>query len=128
MQQNNNLPFPITLYRASCRGNVSNNNYPIVTTPTDASSLKSELSYDHTFIQFKGNHRSLDNFESITVITVDCDNDHSENEDDWYTVDDIHAKYSDVKHIIATSRNHMKQKGNCRSVVYFIQQTAIYFI
>lgn len=75
-------------------------------------SLKSELSYDHTFIQFKGNHRSLDNFESISVITVDCDNDHSENEDNWYTVDDIHAKYSDVKHIIVTSRNHMKQKGN----------------
>lgn len=112
LQQNNNLPFPITLYRANCRGNVNNNNYPIATTPTDALSLKSELSYDHTFIQFKGNRRSLDNFESITVITADCDNDHSENEDDWYTVDDIHVKYSDVKHIIVTSRNHMKQKGN----------------
>jgi len=112
LQQNNNLPFPITLYRANCRGNVNNNNYPIATTPTDALSLKSELSYDHTFIQFKGNRRSLDNFESITVITVDCDNDHSENEGDWYTVDDIHVKYSDVKHIIVTSRNHMKQKGN----------------
>lgn len=92
MQQNNNLPFPITLYRANCRGNVNNNNYPIATTPTDALSLKSELSYDHTFIQFKGNRRSLDNFESITVITADCDNDHSENEGDWYTVDDIHVK------------------------------------
>lgn len=64
LQQNNNLPFPLTLYRASCPGNVSNNNYPIVTTPTDALSLKSELSYDHTFIQFKDNRRGLDNFEN----------------------------------------------------------------
>lgn len=110
MKENTNLPFPLTIYQADCCGNAKITKYPIVVSPPDIASLINAISHDHTFISFKDNRRSVTNYIGTDVITADCDNNHSDNEEDWFTAEDIFNKYPGVKLIITTSRHHMKWK------------------
>lgn len=110
MKENTNLPFTLTIYQADCCGNAKNTKYPIVVNPPDIDTLIKAISHDHTFISFKDNQRSIMNYIGADVITADCDNDHSDNEEDWFTAEDIFNKYPGVKLIITTSRHHMQWK------------------
>ncbi len=93
-------------------GNAKNCLYPKSGTSADPEELKSMLCYDHTFIDFKGNYRSIENFRQATVATLDNDNDHSEDPRDWVDISDIPKLFPVVPCVISTSRHHMKQKGN----------------
>ena len=42
---------------------------------------------------------------------MDCDNDHSDNPDDWKTPDDTEAVFPGVQKAIQYSRNHMREKN-----------------
>lgn len=101
-----------TVYYANCCGNDKNCYYRNTGESNSADELKKFFSYDHTFIQFKNNYRKKDNFICANVVTLDCDNDHSDDEKDWIYPKDIESIFHDVPCLIYTSRNHMKQKGD----------------
>lgn len=62
--------------------------------PLDIDTLVKAISHDHTFISFNDNQRSVTNYIGTDVITTDCDNDHSDNEEDWFTAEDIFNVFS----------------------------------
>ena len=78
-----------TVYSADCVGNSGNCLYPNKNVVTDKESFIAATKMDHVTAKYKGNYRSKDNFESSDCIPLDCDNDHSENPDDWLTPFDI---------------------------------------
>ena len=60
---------------------------------------------------YKQNYRSVDNFLKADCLPMDCDNDHSDDPDDWLTPFDVAMDFPGVGMIFVYSRSHMKQKG-----------------
>ena len=104
--------FTLTVFRANQCGNTKNCLYPYSHTTADSEELKAMFCYDHTFIEFKGNYRSIENFVRAPVAAVDNDNDHSDNPTDWIGILDIPQLFPNIPCVISTSRHHMKQKGD----------------
>ena len=105
--QNNKV---MTVFAAKCTGDAKNCLYPTKVDLTDEEIARKAFSRDTVFAEYKGNYRSNDNFVRSNVIPFDCDNDHSEDPDDWITEDDIATAFEGVHYIIHYSRNHLKQK------------------
>ncbi len=99
------------LFTADCKGNPKNCLYPNVAVIEDAGQLAQAAAYDNVCGRFKGNHRSLDNFECCDCIMMDNDNDHSEEEEDWVTPEQFAAGMPDVAMAVVPSRNNMKVKN-----------------
>ena len=79
------------------------------------------------FISFKYSYRSEDNFIHADTMVLDCDNDHSENPDEWYKPEDIQNYFPGVQYVTYTSRHHMKNKGGHSPrprfhVIFFIER------
>lgn len=68
--------------------------------------------WDHVCGRFTGNYRKLANFEYADCVVMDCDNDDSENPEDWIYPEAFAEMAEGVSCVIVTSRNHMKAKGN----------------
>lgn len=100
------------LYRATTAGNNKNNFYPTEINVTSTDIMKSVVRFDHVGAKFKDFIRKNENFIESNVIIMDCDNDHSENPDDWITPKKLHEKIPDVPFIAASSKSNMKPKGN----------------
>lgn len=100
-----------TVYYANCCSNDKNCYYRNTGKSNSTEELKKFFSYDHTFIHFKNNYRKTDNFVSANVVTLDCDNDHSDDEKDWIYPKDVASRFPNVPCLVYTSRNYMKQKG-----------------
>src|SRR3712207_2818569 len=98
-------------YDATCIGNKNNCLYPNKVTVFDRDSFIKAISFDHVCGSFKGNYRSKDNFVSSDCIPMDCDNDHSDDPDEWVTPFDVAMAFPDVCFYASYSRNHMKDKG-----------------
>ena len=99
-----------TLYSNSYRGRADKTLYPYKHEITDVESLKEAVSHDYVGASYKDNYRNEANFESCDVIVVDLDNDHSENSEDWKTLEDIKNAFPDVSFAYQYSRNHNKIK------------------
>ena len=84
--------------------------YPTRVEINDATELREAIKFDHVCAEYKGNYRSINNFMKSNVVVMDCDNDHSENPDDWITPEAIDEMMPDVSYAISFSRNHMKEK------------------
>lgn len=110
-EQTKSCPLKITVHYAECCQNPKNCHYPILGAASDAEAFAKIVSRDHVFFDFQNNYRNLRNFLGTDVAAVDCDNDHSENPDDWITLRQITGIFSNVPFVAYTSRNHMKQKG-----------------
>lgn len=101
-----------TVYSADCVGNSGNCLYPNKNIVTDKESFIVATKMDHVTAKYKGNYRSKDNFESSDCIPLDCDNDHSENPDDWLTPFDIALSIPGVVFAASYSRHHNLPKGD----------------
>ena len=77
---------------------------------SNKNSIIEALSHDYVLAKYEDNKRSNKSFISSNILPIDIDNDHSNNEKDWITVDDIKALFKDTSFIIHYSRNHMKEK------------------
>ena len=102
----------IMVFHSGNCGNAQNCKYPhsgIGSTPEE---LKKLFCYDHTFIRFKNNYRSKENFLEATIAALDNDNDHSDDPAEWIPMDAIPGLFPGVPCVISTSRHHMKQKGD----------------
>ena len=100
-----------TVYSADCVGNSGNCLYPNKNVVTDKDSFIAATKMDHVTAKYKGNYRSKDNFESSDCIPLDCDNDHSENPEDWLTPFDIALSIPGVVFAASYSRHHNLPKG-----------------
>lgn len=114
----------LVIYTADCKGNAKNCSYPKRFEVTNADDLKAVVRLDHVCAEYKNNYRSAENFIKSVVAVMDCDNDHSENPDEWVTFETLDELLPDVSYAIAPSRNHMKQKDDKsarpRFHVYFL--------
>lgn len=101
-----------TVYAADCVGNSGNCLYPNKHIVSDKESFIAATKMDHVTAKYKGNYRSKDNFELSDCIPLDCDNDHSENPDEWVTPLDIALEIPGVAFAVSYSRHHNLPKGD----------------
>jgi len=113
-----------TLYTADCTGNAQNSIYPNRTEVNTPEDMLAAVAYDHVCAEYKGAHRSADDYLSGDVDVMDCDNDHSDNPEDWITPEMYENIFPDVSYVVVPSRNNMKPKGGKsarpRHHVYFL--------
>ena len=114
----------MTIYDAATVGSRSNCVYPNPVTVTDADTMRQAATFDLVCAAYKQNYRSVDNFLKADCLPMDCDNDHSDDPDDWLTPFDVAMDFPGVGMIFVYSKSHMKQKGKRgprpRFHVYFI--------
>lgn len=114
----------MTIYDAATVGSRSNCVYPNPVTVTDADTMRQAAAFDHVCAAYKQNYRSVDNFLKADCLPMDCDNDHSDDPDDWLTPFDVAMDFPGVGMVFVYSRSHMKPKGKRgprpRFHVYFI--------
>lgn len=100
----------LTICTANFTGNQKNCLYPNKSVVTSVDELKEAVKLDHVCAEYKNNYRSADNFIKSDVIVMDCDNDHTENPDEWITPEALNELISDVSYAIAPSRHNMIPK------------------
>lgn len=100
-----------TLYTADCAGKVANCVYPNMMEIVSEDKLRISLAHDHVCAKYKDNKRSQANFEYSDCIPMDCDNDHSDNPEDWKTPEDVASVFPDACFAVGFSRNNMKEKN-----------------
>lgn len=99
-----------TLYRADRLGMPENCVYLHKVEVTDNNTLLQAVSYDYVCAEYRGNYRNNDNFLGADCLPVDCDNDHSDDPEDWVYPSDVAAAFPGVAFAVHYSRNHMKVK------------------
>ncbi|HFI0541876.1 TPA: phage/plasmid primase, P4 family [Streptococcus suis] len=85
--------------------------YPNQVPITDEVKLQTVTQFDHVAGQFLNNTRSNANFIKSDVLVMDIDNDHSENPDEWMTVERLKEIFADYNFALVTSRSHMQAKA-----------------
>lgn len=104
--------FSFTLFYADCIEQPKNCLYTHKAIICDIASFIEAVSHDYVGSQFKDYKRNNDNFISADCIIMDCDNNHSDNSEDWVTHEDVAKAFPDVAFAVHYSRNHMKLKGD----------------
>ena len=100
----------LNLYTANVVCDAKNCLYPNRAEATDAKSMQDAVRFDHVCAEYEKNYRSKGNFIKSNVLVMDCDNDHTEDPDEWITEEKLDEMIPDVSYAIAFSRNHMKEK------------------
>ena len=100
-----------TLYRSNCLEVPENCTYPHKVEVTGKDSLIEAVKHDYVCAEYQGNYRSNDNFIGSDCLPVDCDNDHSDDPDEWVYPPDVATAFPGVAFAVHYSRNHMKAKG-----------------
>ena len=100
-----------TLYTSDCTGNEKNTLYPHQKVITSEADLKKAVTADHVCALYDHFARSDANFQLADVVPMDCDNDHSDNPDDWMTAEKLSVLLSDVAFALTYSRHHNMPKG-----------------
>lgn len=98
------------LQTANVTAEATNCVYPNKVEVTSADELKEAVKFDHVCGEFQKNYRSISNFKKTNVVVMDCDNDHSENPDDWITMESLEERFEDIDYAVAPSRHHMVEK------------------
>lgn len=101
-----------TLYRSNCLEVPENCTYPHKVEVTGKDSLIDAVKHDYVCAEYQGNYRSNDNFIGSDCLPVDCDNDHSDDPEEWVYPSDVATAFPGVSFAVHYSRNHMKAKGD----------------
>lgn len=119
----------MTLYRANCRGKKTNTSYPIRVDVNCIADLENVAKFDHVCAQYRSEyvtrkrddgteytefvpfHRSIKAFIKSDCLPFDLDNGHSDDPDEWKTLDSIRETFPGVPFYAVPSRNHMKVKS-----------------
>lgn len=101
----------LTLYSSDVICKAANCSYPNKILVSDEESLKAAVSHDYVGAEYRNNYRSNANFIGSDCLVMDCDNDHSENPDDWATHEDVALAFPGVDYMIHFSRSHNIEKN-----------------
>lgn len=99
------------IYQSNKRGDASCCVHDRHIEVVDEKTLKEAVSKDYVTAKYKDNYRKNCNFISSNCLPMDIDNDHSEDESSWITVDIFKKEFKDVSFAIQYSRNNMKEKN-----------------
>lgn len=88
-----------------------NLHYPQHRQISNAADLKNAVTHDHVAAEYQGDIRSTDKFLNSTCVVMDVDNDHSNSPADWVTPESLALIFPGVALATATSRNHLRPKG-----------------
>lgn len=100
-----------TLYASDTKGNLSNCLYPRKIEVVDTASFIEAIKFDHVSAKYKDNYRSNANFIKSDNLVLDCDNDHSDDPNDWVTSLDVAMVFSGIPFVIAYSRNNQRERA-----------------
>lgn len=100
----------IRLYYADCAGVPGNCSYPHEAVIEDAASLRRAVSRDYVCVAYKNSYRANANFRTTNCLGMDCDNDHSDNPEDWITPEHVRSAFPNTTFAVHFSRNNMKEK------------------
>lgn len=100
----------IRLYYADCAGVPGNCSYPHEAVIEDTVSLRRAVSRDYVCVAYKNSYRANANFRTTNCLGMDCDNDHSDNPEDWITPEHVRSAFPDTTFAVHFSRNNMKEK------------------
>lgn len=100
----------IRLYYADCAGVPGNCSYPHEAVIEDTASLRRAVSRDYVCVAYKNSYRANANFRITNCLGMDCDNDHSDNPEDWITPEHVRRAFPDTTFAVHFSRNNMKEK------------------
>ncbi len=99
------------IYHADCIGDPSNCSYPHADEITGAASLGAAVQRDYVCAEYQNHYRSNENFIGSDCLPVDCDNDHTENPEDWIYPSDVAQAFPNVAFAVHYSRHHLKSKN-----------------
>ncbi len=99
------------IYTADVTGDAANCMYPHEKLITNASELATAVSSDYVLARYTGSYRNTKNFESASAIPMDCDNDFSEDPNEWMDFERFKKQFASVSYALIPSRNHMKIKN-----------------
>lgn len=100
----------IVLWCANTTGDAKNCFYPNKVDCHDADELKKAVQRDHVCAEFQNHRRGNNNFVRSTVIVMDCDNDHSDDPNDWISPGSMSDEFTEVAFALVPSRHHMLEK------------------
>lgn len=100
----------INLYSANVIGNKWNCLYPNPVEVNDEKSLMAAVVHDYVCARYRNNYRSKQNFLTSNCLPVDCDNEHSENHEEWVTPENVAEAFPDVTFFVHYSRHHDRVK------------------
>ncbi|MCD7762552.1 MAG: phage/plasmid primase, P4 family [Lachnospiraceae bacterium] len=100
----------LILQTADVVSDAKNCRYPNRVSVMSAEELQAAVRFDHVCAEYKDNYRSVGNFIRSNVIVMDCDNDHSENPEEWITAEKMKKLFEDYSFAVAPSRHHMIPK------------------
>ena len=98
------------IFTAKTRQNAKTVTFPQAVEVTGLQDLLAAAQHDHIFSQMKDNYRSTENFLQTDCLVLDLDNTHSEDPNDWKSIDDIADAFQEVHFYYVQSRNYMKAK------------------
>ncbi len=101
----------VTIYQANCLHQSANCHYPNKVVVTAVTDMAKVIGCDHVCAEYENGYRNKDTFIHSDNAPMDCDNDHSDNSDDWITAEKLDELLPDVAYILVYSRNHMKPKN-----------------
>lgn len=101
----------VTIFQADCLHQSANCNYPHKVVVTSEADMAKVQSRDHVCAEYNNGCRSKNAFILSDNAPMDCDNDHSDDSDEWITPEKLDTILPDVAYILVFSRNHMKSKA-----------------
>ena len=107
---------------ANVRGYKNNTDYPNQVEVSSLDDLKKAAQFDHIAGQYEYNHRADENFISTDCVFMDCDNDGSENPNDWLTPEKLSERLPEVEFYIVYSKSNMKTKRNGKTNHYYSER------
>lgn len=99
------------LYTADVVGVASNCLYPHEVTVTTAEEVAEAVKTDYVAARYKDSYRNIQNFEESELLMFDCDNDGTENPEEWITPGFMADEFASVPFVLIPSRNNMKPKN-----------------
>ena len=92
-------------------GNRKNVYYPDRHVIDNVLDMSYAMRFDHVCAEYVDNRRSSANFVKSNVLVMDCDNEHSDEPEEWVDETKLMSLFPNISFIKVPSRNNMKEKG-----------------
>lgn len=100
----------LIFYTANCIGKRNNCSYPNKVVAGCAADMDKVARFDHVCAEYTKGYRNAANFVTSNVVVMDCDNDHSDDPEEWIKPEMMEDMFPDTPYVIVPSRNNMKPK------------------
>ena len=100
-----------TMFSSNSVGNPANCLYPNKHEIKTLEDLKVACARDYVCATYKDSYRSSGNFIASNCLPVDCDNDHSDDPNEWVTIEDVINAFPGVRFYVHYSKSHYKEKN-----------------